>query len=127
MRTVLVVDDDDMFRDLCKEILTQGGYKVITAEDGAVAWKILQRKDVKVDMAVLDLNMPNMDGLELSRNIRDDARYQNLPILMLTVRAMVEDQVSGYDRGADDYLTKPFDSKMLLARIKVLERRILKK
>ncbi|MFA5140148.1 MAG: response regulator [Elusimicrobiota bacterium] len=126
MRTVLVVDDDEMFRDLVTEILTQGGYRVVRAQDGLAAWNLLQKGEDAVEMAVLDLNMPNMDGLELTRKIRDDARYRDLPILLLTVRAMVEDQVSGYERGADDYLTKPFDSKMLLARVKVLERRILK-
>jgi len=126
MRTVLVVDDDDMFRELVTEILTQGGYRVLRAQDGLAAWNLLQNKTEKVDMAVLDLNMPNMDGLELTHKIRDDARLKDMPVLMLTVRALVEDQVSGYDRGADDYLTKPFDSRMLLARIKVLERRILK-
>jgi DNA-binding response OmpR family regulator len=126
MRTVLVVDDDEMFRDLVTEILSQGGYRVVRAQDGLAAWNLLQKGEEKVEMAVLDLNMPNMDGLELTRKIRDDARYKDLPILLLTVRAMVEDQVSGYERGADDYLTKPFDSKMLLARVKVLERRILK-
>ena len=126
MRTVLVVDDDEMFRDLVTEILSQGGYRVVRAQDGQAAWNLLQKGEEKVEMAVLDLNMPNMDGLELTRKIRDDARYKDLPILLLTVRAMVEDQVSGYERGADDYLTKPFDSKMLLARVKVLERRILK-
>ena len=126
MRTVLVVDDDEMFRELVTEILTQGGYRVVRAQDGLAAWNLLQKGADKVDMAVLDLNMPNMDGLELTRKIRDDVRYKDLPILLLTVRSMVEDQVSGYERGADDYLTKPFDSKMLLARVKVLERRILK-
>lgn len=124
MRTVLVADDDAMFRELVTEILKQGGYKVAAAEDGLAAWNLMQKQ--KVDLAVLDLNMPNMDGLELTRKIRGDARYKNLPILMLTIRAMIEDQVAGYDRGADDYLTKPFDNKMLLTRIKVLERRILK-
>jgi len=123
--TVLVADDDEMFRELVTEILTQGGYAVVRAEDGQAAWDAMQRK--KVDIAVLDLNMPRMDGLELTRKIRDDAKYRDLPVLMLTVRAMVEDQVSGYERGADDYLTKPFDSKMLLARVKVLERRAFKK
>jgi DNA-binding response OmpR family regulator len=126
MHTVLVVDDDEMFRELVTEILTQAGYRVLRAPDGLAAWDILQRKSEKVDLAVLDLNMPKMDGLELTRRIRDDARHKDLPVLMLTVRALIEDQVSGYDRGADDYLTKPFDSKMLLTRIKVLERRILK-
>ena len=124
MRTVLIADDDAMFRELVAEILKLGGYKVVSAEDGQVAWNLMQKQ--KVDIAVLDLNMPNMDGLELTRKIRSDARYKGLPVLMLTIRAMLDDQVAGYDRGADDYLTKPFDNKMLLARVRVLERRILK-
>jgi two-component system OmpR family response regulator len=124
MHTVMVVDDDDMFRELVSEILTQGGYKVVNASDGLEAWNKMQK--AKVDIAVLDLNMPNMDGLELTRKIRDDVKYKDMPVLMLTVRALVEDQVSGFDRGADDYLTKPFDSGMLLTRVKVLERRLLK-
>ena len=124
MRTVLIADDDAMFRELVAEILKLGGYKVVAAEDGQVAWNLMQKQ--KVDIAVLDLNMPNMDGLELTKKMRADARYKNLPVLMLTIRAMLDDQVAGYDRGADDYLTKPFDNKMLLARVRVLERRILK-
>ncbi len=121
MATVLVADDDEMFRELVTEILTQGGYAVVPVEDGAQGWEALQKK--KIDIAVLDLNMPNMDGLELTRKVRDHGTLKDLPILMLTVRALVEEQVSGYEKGADDYLTKPFDSKMLLARVKVLERR----
>jgi DNA-binding response OmpR family regulator len=124
MKTILVADDDQMFRELVTEVLTQGGYKVLAAQDGLAAWNLLQKK--KADMAVLDLNMPNMDGLELTRKLRGDARFKDMPVLMLTIRAMIEDQVSGYDRGADDYLTKPFENKMLLARMRVLERRILK-
>ena len=124
MKTILVADDDQMFRELVTEVLAQGGYKVLAAEDGLAAWNLLQKK--KADMAVLDLNMPNMDGLELTRKLRGDARFKDMPVLMLTIRAMIEDQVSGYDRGADDYLTKPFENKMLLARMRVLERRILK-
>lgn len=76
-------------------------------------------------MAVLDFNMPNLDGLELIRRIRSDARFKDMPVLLLTIRALVEDQLAGYERGADDYLTKPFDNAMLLARLKALERRIL--
>ncbi|MEK7742991.1 MAG: response regulator [Elusimicrobiota bacterium] len=124
MKTILVADDDQMFRELVTEVLAQGGYRVLAAQDGLAAWNLLQKK--KADMAVLDLNMPNMDGLELTRKLRGDARFKDMPILMLTIRAMIEDQVSGYDRGADDYLTKPFENKMLLARMRVLERRILK-
>jgi DNA-binding response OmpR family regulator len=125
MKTILVADDDAMFRELVTEILRQGGYRVLAVEDGQAAWELMQKQ--AVDLAVLDLNMPRMDGLELTRTVRKDARYKDLPILMLTIRALVDDQVAGYDRGADDYLTKPFDNQMLLARVRVLERRILQK
>ena len=123
MRTILVADDDGLFRELVTEILDQSGYKVLAVKDGQEAWELLQK--TRPDMAVLDLNMPRMDGMELTRHIRADARLHEMPILMLTIRALVEDRVSGYERGADDYLTKPFDQKMLLARLRVLERRIL--
>jgi DNA-binding response OmpR family regulator len=123
MRTILVADDDEIFRELVIEILSISGYKVLAARDGQEAWDMIQ--DTKADMAVLDLNMPRMDGMELTRQIRSDARYREMPILMLTIRALVDDQVSGYERGADDYLTKPFDQKMLLARLRVLERNVL--
>ena len=123
MIKVLVTDDDPTFRDMVSEMLRLAGYEVLAACDGQEGWEKLQSEGA--DMAVLDLNMPRMDGLQLTRNIRNDARFSELPILMLTIRALVDDQISGFERGADDYLTKPFDNKMLLARLKVLERRIL--
>ncbi|MBI3288577.1 MAG: response regulator [Elusimicrobia bacterium] len=124
MRKVLLADDDNDFRELITCILEEGGYEPVVGVNGRDAWNKLQAQGA--EMAVLDYNMPEMDGLELIRAIRADARYKEMPILMLTIRAMVEDQIKGYDRGADDYLTKPFDRHMLLARLKVLERRILK-
>ncbi|MBI4347837.1 MAG: response regulator transcription factor [Elusimicrobia bacterium] len=124
-RKVLLAEDDPVFRDLVTEILQEAGYEVLAGENGQEAWELLVAKGA--DLAVLDLNMPILDGLELTKRIRGDDRYKELPILMLTVRAFVEEQIAGYDRGADDYLTKPFDRKMLAARLKVLERRILGK
>ncbi len=123
MRTILVADDDEMFRELAIEIVSSSGYTVLAAKDGQEAWELIQK--TPADMAVLDLNMPRMDGMELTRRIRADERFRTMPILMLTIRALVDDQVSGFERGADDYLTKPFDQKMLLARLRILERRIL--
>lgn len=122
---ILVADDDKIFRSLIVEILTDAGYEVAAEENGLLAWERL--KSEGADLAVLDINMPEMDGFELLRNIRADERFKNIPVLMLTIRAFAEDQVQGYDTGADDYLTKPFDSAVLLARVKVLERRILGK
>ncbi|MBI3548755.1 MAG: response regulator [Elusimicrobia bacterium] len=123
-RIVLVADDDPNFREIVTEVLTGAGYKVDPVSDGQEGWEHLDARGA--DMAVLDLNMPRMDGLQLTKKIRQDARFKDMPILLLTIRALVEEQVAGYDRGADDYLTKPFENKMLVARLKVLERRILK-
>jgi len=123
MRTVLVADDDTIFRELVTEVLTSGGYRVLAAKDGQEALELLAKEGA--DLAVLDLNMPRLDGLGLTRAIRADARFSKMPVLMLTIREFIEDQVSGYEQGADDYLTKPFDNSMLLARVRVLERRII--
>ncbi len=122
---VLVADDDKTFRSLVVEILTEAGYEVSSEENGLLAWNNLQANGA--DLAVLDVNMPEMDGFQLLRNIRTDERFKDMPVLMLTIRAFADDQVQGYETGADDYLTKPFNSDILLARVKVLERRILKK
>jgi DNA-binding response OmpR family regulator len=123
MRKVLVADDDPMFREMICMSLAEIGYEVIAAEDGQAAWEMLEAQGA--DMAVLDLNMPRLDGLGLIARIRADARYARMPIMLLTVRELIADQISGYDRGADDYLTKPFEHKVFAARLKVLERRIL--
>jgi DNA-binding response OmpR family regulator len=120
---ILVADDDDTFRSLVTAILTDAGYEVSHHENGRLAWESLQAEGA--DMAVLDINMPEMDGIELLGRIRTDDRFKTMPVLLLTIRAFTEDQVQGYDRGADDYLTKPFANDVLVARVKVLERRIL--
>ena len=124
-KRVLIAEDDPTFRELITEMLADAGYQVLAGENGREAWDLLVEKGA--DMAVLDLNMPELDGMELTKRIRGDERYREMPVLMLTVRAFVEEQIAGFDRGADDYLTKPFDRKMLIARLKVLERRILGK
>ncbi len=122
---MLVADDDAMFREMITAVLEGAGYKVLAALDGQEGWDLLRKQGA--DLAVLDLNMPRKNGLELTRLIRASDKYKDLPVLMLTIRALVEEQISGYERGADDYLTKPFDPKMLIARVRVLERRILPK
>lgn len=120
---ILIADDDLVFRSLVSEVITDAGYEVSAHENGLLAWESLQAEGA--DMAVLDINMPEMDGVELLGHIRADPRFVNMPVLLLTIRSFVEDQVSGYDHGADDYLTKPFANEVLVARLKVLERRIL--
>ena len=122
---ILVADDNNIFRSLVVEILTQAGYEVVDESNGLLAWEKLQAEGA--DMAVLDINMPEMDGFELLKHIRTDDRFKDMPALMLTIRALADDQVQGYETGADDYLTKPFSNDVLVSRLKVLERRILKK
>lgn len=122
---VLIADDDDTFRSLVIEVLTGAGYEVRAEINGLLAWHRLQAEGA--DLAVLDVNMPEMDGFELLKRIRSDERFKTIPVLMLTIRAFADDQVQGYDTGADDYLAKPFHNDVLLSRVKVLERRILKK
>lgn len=122
---VLIAEDDYTFRTLITEVLKTAGHIPVPEENGRLAWERLQKDGA--DMAVLDINMPEMDGYALLRNIRKDPKYCAMPVLMLTIRQFAEDQIAGYETGADDYLIKPFDNDVFLARINVLERRILNK
>jgi len=122
---ILIADDNAGFRVLAEELLTKAGYEPSVHEDGLLAWESLQAEGA--DMAILDINMPVMNGIELLGRIRADERFKKMPVLLLTVRSQTEDQVEGYNCGADDYLPKPFSNEVLLARIKTLERRILNK
>jgi DNA-binding response OmpR family regulator len=123
MKKILVAEDEKDLRDMLLVFLATQGYDPIVCQDGAVAWDHLQKEGA--DMAVLDINMPNMNGLELLQRIRLDQRLRDLPIIMLTVLGDIPDQVEGFETGADDYIGKPFEFPVLLARIKALERRTL--
>jgi DNA-binding response OmpR family regulator len=124
MRKILVAEDEKDLRDMLLVFLATEGYDPVVCQDGMVAWDHLQKEGA--DMAVLDINMPNMDGLELCQRIRLDNRLKHLPVIMLTVRGDIPDQVEGFETGADDYIGKPFEFPVLLARIKALERRTLR-
>ncbi len=115
---ILITDDDKIFRYLVKEILIEEGYEVIEAENGKQALEIL--KNGKIDLVILDVDMPEMNGFETLNKIREDENLFNIPVIMLTVKAMMEDQLQGFEYGADEYLAKPFESQILLAKIKNL-------
>lgn len=121
---VLIAEDDDNFRTLITEVLKQAGHIPLPETNGLLAWERLLHEGA--DMLITDINMPAMDGFQLLAKVRASGQYSKIPILMLTVRAFAEDQIAGYEGGADDYLTKPFDNAVLVARVNVLERRILK-
>lgn len=122
---ILIAEDDESFRTLIAEVLGQAGHIPMPELNGRLAWERLLREGA--DLVVTDINMPEMDGFQLLAKIRASDSYHSIPVLMLTIRAFAEDQVAGYETGADDYLTKPFDNEVFIARIHALERRILKR
>jgi len=116
---ILVVDDDLELAGLIGYALRQAGYLVVDAADGPAALAAFERE--APSLAILDVNLPRLSGLEVCRQIR--AGGSSIPIMMLTVRNAEEDQVQALDLGADDYLTKPFSPRTLLARVRALLRR----
>lgn len=115
---VLVVDDDTRIRTLLQRYLTQNGYRVSAAKDAAEARERL--RSLEFDLLILDVMMPGESGFDLTRSLRQTT---NVPILLLTARGEAADRVNGLERGADDYLTKPFEPKELLLRVAGLLRR----
>ena len=115
---ILVVDDDLELAGLIGYALRQAGYLVVEAADGQAALEAFEREPPA--LVILDVNLPRLSGLEVCRKIRAVSR---VPVMMLTVRSAEEDQVEALDLGADDYLTKPFSPRTLLARVRALLRR----
>lgn len=118
---ILIVDDELNIRELLKFNLEKSGYKVIEAEDGQTA--VTLAKTQKPELMVLDLMLPGMDGLEVCRLVKNSRETAAIPIIMLTAKNEEIDKVIGLELGADDYLTKPFSPRELLARIKAVLRR----
>ncbi len=118
--TVAIVDDEENIRLNVGYALDREGYEVQSHGDGLAAWEAW--KDTLPDLVILDITMPRMDGLELCRRVR--ARSETLPIIFLTSRDEEFDRVLGLELGADDYLCKPFSMRELMARVKVLFRRV---
>lgn len=115
--TVLIVDDEERIRLLIKEYCINENYSVLEAEDGKKALDII--KDNKVDIVILDIMMPNMDGLSAYNEIK---KY-NIPTIILSARSEEYDKLIGFNLGIDDYVTKPFSPKELMARIKAVTKR----
>ena len=118
---ILVAEDETTFRHMLKTFLTKWGYQVVVASDGLEAWKVLQEED-RPRLALLDWMMPNMDGVEICRALREKKPEPYIYLLLLTSRDQKQDVVEGMEAGADDYLIKPFDPQELRARIHAGER-----
>lgn len=114
-KTVLIVDDEKDITDLLKYNLEKEGFRVLVAQNGKGALKLLSEKP---DVILLDVMMPEMDGLEVCRVIRQDPKHQHLPVIFLTARDSEVDEVVGLELGASDYITKPVRIRTLLARMK---------
>jgi len=119
VKTVLVVDDEPRIVALARDYLEHAGFAVLTAVDGPSALKVARTR--KPDILVLDLGLPGMDGLDVARTLR---RESSVPIVMLTARDDELDRVLGLEIGADDYVTKPFSPRELVARIRAILRRV---
>lgn len=118
-RKVLVVDDESRMRKLVRDFLTVKGFQVTEAEDGEQAVEIFfAQKDI--ELIILDVMMPKMDGWEVCRTIR---QYSQVPIIMLTARAEERDELQGFKLGVDEYISKPFSPKILVARVEAILRR----
>ena len=119
---ILVVDDDKSIVKVVRSYLEQAGYDVSTALDGEHALHLLRSE--RPDLMVLDLMLPDRDGWEITRIVRNDQSLGAMPIIMLTARVEDTDKIIGLELGADDYVTKPFNSREIVARVRALLRRV---
>ena len=120
---ILFVDDEEQIRRLLTSFLTRRGYTVLTATDGQEALDLLETETP--DMVITDVNMPNIDGVELTRRLRADARLGNLPIIMLSAKVQTDEILAGYAEGADEYVPKPIEMRVLAAKVESLLRRVV--
>ena len=119
---ILIVEDQNELRELVKNFLGDYGYVVDEAEDGEEGYHKINMNFY--DCLILDINLPKLDGLEIAKKVRKEGK--SVPIIMLTARSEIYDKIEGFDNGADDYITKPFDMKELLARVEAVLRRTQK-
>lgn len=118
MATILIAEDEKEMREILADCMRRGGHACITAEDGIEA--VMALKNHAVDLAILDIMMPHLDGFSVCRIARE---MNSVPILFLTAKSDENDKLKGYEYGADDYMTKPFSPKILLAKVNALLRR----
>ena len=118
--TVLIVDDESRMRKLIKDFLMQKNYKILEAGDGEEALKVFEENQNKISVILLDVMMPKLDGWSVLRQIRQTSK---VPIIMLTVRGEEQDELFGFELGVDEYISKPFSPKILVARVEALLKR----
>ena len=118
---ILVVDDESRMRKLLRDFLTAKGYQILEAEDGEKAIEVFEENRNKVKLILLDVMMPKLDGWSVLRKIRQES---NLPVIMLTARGEEQDELFGFELGVDEYISKPFSPKILVARVEAILKRV---
>ncbi len=119
--TILIADDELRMRKLVKDFLKQKNYPILEAEDGEKALQIFQENKNRINLVLLDVMMPKLDGWSVLRQIRQIDK--NIPIIMLTARSEEQDELFGFELGVDEYITKPFSPKILVARVEAILKR----
>ena len=117
---ILVVDDEIRMRKLIKDFLVAKGYSILEAEDGEKALEVFEENKNKINLVLLDVMMPKLDGWSVLRQIRQESK---VPIIMLTARGEEQDELFGFELGVDEYISKPFSPKILIARVNAVLRR----
>ena len=123
-QVILIVDDEPRIRKLIKDFLVKESYKTLEAQDGEEAIEIYEENEKKISLILLDVMMPKSDGWSVLRQIRQTS---NVPVIMLTARGEEQDELFGFELGVDEYVSKPFSTKLLVARIKAILNRVKKK
>ena len=120
-KCILIVDDESRIRKLIKDFLIKDGYKALEAKDGEEALDIYNENSEKINLILLDVMMPKLDGWSVLRKIRQES---NLPVIMLTARGEEQDELFGFELGVDEYISKPFSPKILVARVEAILKRV---
>ncbi|MEI6863674.1 MAG: response regulator, partial [Candidatus Omnitrophota bacterium] len=115
-KKILIVDDEKQLVSLVRLHMEMSGYEVLSASDGEEALAVANRD--KPDLMILDLMLPKIDGWEVCKRLRAESKSGDIPVIMLTARSETEDKLKGFECGADDYMTKPFSPRELVARVK---------
>ena len=118
---ILIVDDESRMRKLLKDFLSVKGYKILEAEDGEKALEIFEENRNQIKLILLDVMMPKLDGWSVLRKIRQESK---VPVIMLTARGEEQDELFGFELGVDEYISKPFSPKILVARVEAILKRV---
>lgn len=124
-KLISIVDDEEDILEALSVFLKKNGYNVVTAPNAATFFKQLKKKTP--DLFILDLMLPDIDGYDICKRLKNDPKFSSIPVIMLSAKSEESDKIIGLELGADDYVTKPFSQKELLARIKVIHRRTVLK